>query len=220
MHMYLASQVLGEPYKDLMALKSTSPEDYKKKSTPMKAVNFGLLYGMGAETLHKRLFSQGHLYAEDYVRHIHAVWIETYPGVAKYKHFCKDQISMNRVKAPGIPKSHHAITSVRGRVARKSDAITSTYNFPIQATCADILKTALRLFDLLKTQKVVSENVFITLTAHDEIVFRCPICIIEETQDIVQKILIAAANNILQPLQPKIKCEVEIGVGNSWADKP
>lgn len=50
--LFLTSQVLGEPYEDLMGLKSTSPQEYKKKRTPMKAVNFGLLYGMGAETFH------------------------------------------------------------------------------------------------------------------------------------------------------------------------
>lgn len=77
LHMYLASQVLGQPYKDLMDLKQSSPGDYKQKRTPMKAVNFGLLYGMGADTLHKRLFSQGYAYTEEYVRHIHAVWTET-----------------------------------------------------------------------------------------------------------------------------------------------
>lgn len=220
LHMFLASQVLGEPYEKLMELKSTYPQEYKKKRTPMKSVNFGLLYGMGAETLHKRLFYQGHIYTEQEVRHIHAVWTETYPGIAKYKHFCKNQTSRQIAITPGVPQSNSAITSIRGRVPRTADAITSTYNFPIQATCADILKTAIGLFTLLKDQKVVHQDIFIRILAQDEVVFSCPVSMIEETQSRVKNILLAAANNILQPLQPKIKCEVEIGVGNSWADKP
>lgn len=142
---------------------------------------------------HKRLFYQGHIYTEHEVKHIHAVWIETYPGIAKYKNFCKDLISRQIPRTPGVPDSGSAITSVRGRVARRSDAVTSTYNFPIQATCADILKTAVRLFTLLKDQQVVNKDVFIRILAQDEVVFQCPICIIEETQSQVKNILLAAA---------------------------
>lgn len=140
--------------------------------------------------------------------------------MAKYKNLCKNQIGRKTVGAPCIPKSDTAITSVRGRVARESDAITSTYNFPIQATCADILKTAVRLFTLLKKQHVIDDRVFIVLTAHDEVVLKCPVGIVENTKTQVNAVLLAAAHSVLQPIQPKIQWEVEIGVGNSWADKP
>ena len=49
--------------------------------------------------------------------------------------------------------------------------MTSTYNFPIQATCTDILKTALRLFYLSKQKSFIDSDVSVILTAHDEIVF-------------------------------------------------
>lgn len=51
--------------------------------------------------------------------------------------------------------------SLRGRGARQTEAFTSTYNFPIQATCADRLKTALRLFSLAKQNNFISSDVFI-----------------------------------------------------------
>nr|AYC64009.1 hypothetical protein [Halimeda micronesica] len=78
LHIFLASQVLERPYDELMALKTTNPTEYKKIRTPMKSVNFGLLYGMGVFTLWTRLIAQGFQYTKEEVSHIHRVWTDTY----------------------------------------------------------------------------------------------------------------------------------------------
>nr|BBN51388.1 DNA polymerase I [Halimeda borneensis] len=220
LHIFLAAQVLNKPYEQLMALKQTNPSEYKKIRNPMKAVNFGLLYGMGVETLWKRFISLGYNYTKEEVRHIHKVWTDTYSGIARYKILCQQQIQMQIPSALYVPNSCNAITSVRGRVAQQTDAMTSTYNFPIQATCADILKTALRIFMLAKQKHLFCEDILVILTAHDEIVFQCPQEKTEITKQQVQLILLEAAHKILKPIQPLISCGVEIGVGQSWADKP
>ena len=92
----------------------------------------------------------------------------------------------------------------------------STYNFPIQATCADILKTALRFFYLSKQRAFVQKDVTVVLTAHDEIVFQCLSAHSEEVEQQVKTIMLAAAHAVLKEIQ----CDVEIGVGDSWAAKP
>nr|AYC64085.1 hypothetical protein [Johnson-sea-linkia profunda] len=217
LHMFLASQVLEKPYEQLMAFKQTDPQEYKKTRTPMKSVNFGLLYGMGAKTLWIRLISQGNTYTQAQVQHIHNVWTKTYTGITKYKQMCQSAITQNYLQAPKIPASVNALTSLRGRVARDVDTITSTYNFPIQATCADILKTALRLFYLSKQKAFIKEDVTVVLTAHDEIVFQCATSQVEQVEKQVVALMMAAANKILKPLDPEIEVEVESGVGDSWA---
>nr|AYC64022.1 hypothetical protein [Halimeda micronesica] len=140
--------------------------------------------------------------------------------MAQYKEFCEEQIDAIATSARFIPQSSTVLTSIRGRVARKAKAVTSSYNFPIQGTCADILKTAVRLFYLAKQKGFFDADVFIVLTAHDEIVFQCPKPKTEQTKQQVNQLLLETANTILQPLEPTIKCEVEIGVGDSWAAKP
>ena len=54
LHTYLASQALGKSSEELNELKETDPSKYKKIRNSMKTVNFGLQYGMGAQTLWKR----------------------------------------------------------------------------------------------------------------------------------------------------------------------
>ena len=130
-HIFLASQVLDKSYEQLMELKQTDPSEFKKIRTPMKSVNFGLLYGMGPETLWKKLISEGYIYTETETHHIHKVWTNTYPGIAKYKERCENAIKRVTLPAPFIPSSHSVITSLRGRVARQVNTVTNTYNFPI-----------------------------------------------------------------------------------------
>lgn len=203
-----------------MELKSTKPAEYKEIRTAMKAVNFGLLYGMGVGTLWNKLIAQGFSYPKQEVARIHKVWTDTYSGIAKYKDFCEQQIQEIAPSARHIPHSSTVLTSLRGRVARKAKAVTSSYNFPIQSTCADILKTAIRLFVLAKQLGFIDADVFIVLTAHDEIVFQCPKNKTETTKQKVNQLLLETANTILQSQQSKIKCGVDIGVGDSWAAKP
>ena len=213
-HIFLASQVLDKSYEQLMELKQKDPRELKNIRTPMKSVNFGLFYGMGPDTLWKRLISQGSIYMKEEVRRIHYVWTHTYPGIAKYKQRCENAIKRPTLPAPFIPSSPSVITSLRGCVARQVDTVTSTYNCPIQSTCADILKTALRLFCLAQQNGFIDNNILIVLTAHDEIVFQCPQRLSQKVQKQVISLLVTAA------LEPQIECKVESGVGDSWAAKP
>ena len=219
LHIFLASQVLEKPYEELMALKKEDPTQYKKIRTPMKSVNFGLLYGMGPETLWKRFIAQGHFETQQEVSRIHRTWVRTYPGIARYKNRCQIQTQQIREPIP-VLFDRSSITSLRGRVSRKSDAFTTSINFPIQATCADILKTALRFFTKAQELQLIASKLKVVLTAHDEIVFQCPTDQVEQAEKQVTAIMLSAAHKILQPLEPRIECDVESGVGGSWGAKP
>nr|AYC64658.1 hypothetical protein [Halimeda minima] len=70
-------------------------------------------------------------------------------------------IKISAGRTVGTPNSCNAMTSLRGRVTRRVEAVTSTYNFPIQVTCADVL----RLFYLVKGQGFIDADVFIVITA-------------------------------------------------------
>lgn len=219
LHIFLASQVLEKPYEELMALKQTDAKEFKKTRTPMKSVNFGLLYGMGPDALWKRLIAQGHFYSPEEVRHIHETWTRTYPGIARYKERCRRETEQIREPIP-VLFSRSSITSLRGRVSRERYAFTTSINFPIQGSCADILKTALRFFNKAQELNWIDQKVGVVLTAHDEIVFKCPTNQVEQVEKQVTALMESVANKILQQLNPQIECHVESGVGNNWAAKP
>ena len=53
MHIFIASLFIDKPYEQLMALKISNPKELKNQRTPMKSVNFGVSYGMGASSKQK-----------------------------------------------------------------------------------------------------------------------------------------------------------------------
>ena len=219
LHIFLASQVLDKPYEELMALKQTDAKQFKEIRTPMKSVNFGLLYGMGPATLWKRFIVQGYLQSLAEVTRIHATWTRTYPGISRYKDKCTMETKQFREPIP-VLFSRTSLTSLRGRVFRDRNEFTSAINFPIQGSCADILKTALRFFNKAQELNLLDQKVGVVLTAHDEIVFKCPTNHVEQVEKQVTALMVSAGNKILQQLNPQIECHVESGVGNNWAAKP
>ena len=94
--------------------------------------------------------------------------------------------------------------------------------FPIQATCTDFLKTALRHIEVQFRNFTCQSNCTpqIILSAHDEVVVECA----QEDAALVAKcvteIMVTVAQNILKPISGHLNIEVEVGVGTSWADKP
>lgn len=70
---------------------------------------------------------------------------------------------------PRLPilNTKHSITSILGRVCRKTDRVTTALNFPIQRSSSDMLKTSLRFFDKVRQNDMLSNDVIVRWTAHD-----------------------------------------------------
>lgn len=117
------------------------------------------------------------------------------------------------------------ITSVRGRIRRPQTSTnksfldeTQKFNFSIQATCADFKKSALRLI-----YAAIADNSLpakLVLTAHDEIILECAEDAIPYVSSTVSYIMVNVAQTLLNPIFPNPPMEVDIGFGNSWAEKP
>ena len=74
LHTFLAAQVQSKPYEELISLKKTDPEKYKQMRTPMKGVNFGMIYRMGVQTLWNQLLTQGNALNFNSAQHYHTTW--------------------------------------------------------------------------------------------------------------------------------------------------
>nr|YP_009306361.1 hypothetical protein [Caulerpa cliftonii]AOP19265.1 hypothetical protein [Caulerpa cliftonii] len=227
LHIYFASIFLNTPYEKLFQQKTVNPNGFKKLRNLMKNVNFGMVYLMGVKSLFQRLIEWGIDY--DKVESVHRAWRNTFNALHYYD-LCKAAYS---VRSTGLFNNFHLITTIRGRPKRCSEddgiqeffnqssikaSVPSIVNFPIQGTCADILKTTVRVFLLLKQKSLVEGELLIT--AHDEIVVQCPSKNAVETDKPLHTLLTSIGNSILQSaIDRPIHIKVESGVGDTWAEK-
>ena len=133
-----------------------------------KAVNFGLVYGIGAYSLSQDI-GVSVKEADGYMK----AYFNTYSGVKAYMDRMVEQAKadgyvstmFNRRRAlPELTASNHATRAFGERVAR---------NTPIQGTAADIIKLAMvRVYDRLKAEGLRSRLI---LQVHDELIVEAPL---------------------------------------------
>lgn len=132
-----------------------------------KAVNFGIVYGIGAFSLAKDIGvsrAEADRYIKDYLHH--------YSGVDQYMNEVVEEAKKNgyvktlfgrRRYLPELSSSNGMLRAFGERVAR---------NMPIQGTAADIIKIAMiRVYTRLKEENL---NARLILQIHDELIVEAP----------------------------------------------
>jgi len=169
-----------------------------------KAINFGILYGMGPQ----RLARETGLTLEEAKAFI-ARYFDAFPAIRGFvdglKEFTRSkgyaQTIMNR-KRP-LPD----INSSNGML--RSQAENMAVNTPIQGSAADILKVAMvRVAGRLKDGGFEARMI---LTVHDELVLDLPAAELDPVRDLVIEEMEGAAD-LAVPLK------VEVGVGANWLE--
>ena len=155
-HTATAAQVFGMP-EDMV-----TPELRSRA----KAVNFGIVYGIGAFSLSKDI-GVSRAEADRYIKN----YLATYKGVAAYMENTIEQAKRDgfvttyygrRRYLPELSNSNGNLRAFGERVAR---------NAPIQGTAADIIKIAMiRVYDRLKSEL---PNARLILQVHDELIVEC-----------------------------------------------
>jgi DNA polymerase-1 len=169
-----------------------------------KAINFGIIYGMGAQRLSKEQgisLAQAKLFIEKY--------FETFPGIRKFMDAERDFAHRN-----GFVKTLYGrirpipeLKSPNMGVARLGENVA--INSPVQGTAADIMKRGmLRVEQALRAQKLKTE---ILLQVHDEIVLEGPASEAALVRELV-KLELERAAELSVPLV------VEVGQAANWLD--
>ncbi len=175
--------------------------DMRRKA---KAVNFGIVYGIGAFSLAQDIgvsVAEADRYIKNYLR--------TFSGVQKYM---EDIVNFGKEKGyvetlygrrrylPELTASNKNIQNFGKRVAM---------NTPIQGTAADIIKIAMiRVYDRLAKEERKSRLI---LQIHDELIVETAAGEEEAVQRIVQEEMEAAASL-------KVKLSVDAHCGKTWFD--
>ncbi len=168
-----------------------------------KAVNFGIVYGIGAFSLAKDI-GVTRKEADSYIKG----YLAAYPKVASYmeeviKNAKEDgfvtTLFGRRRYLPELKSSNHMILSFGERVAR---------NAPIQGSAADIIKIAMiKVFDKLKEVK----DARLILQVHDELIVECR----EQDADLVKEILSKEMKNAANLA---VTLTADANFGKTWYD--
>ncbi len=168
-----------------------------------KAINFGIVYGMGAFKLAGELNISRKMaatYIENYFKRYAGVknFIDT--TIEKTEKTCETSTIFGRKRRLDDIRSSNA--NLRNFAKR------AAINTPIQGSAADLIKLA-----MIKMEQALEKNGLTSkmlLSVHDEIIFETPL---EEKDD-----LISLARQVMENVHPlKVPLKVNLGSGSNWA---
>lgn len=172
--------------------------------TRAKEVNFGVVYGMGAFGLARRL-GISRTEAKNFIEG----YFERFPDVKRFQ-----EETIERVREQGY------VTTLLGRRRYLPEIRSSNWNVrafaeraainsPIQGTAADLIKIAMiRIHERLAAEDLPARML---LTVHDELVFEVATEAVDALADLVRGEMESA-------IELDVPVLVEIGVGKSWYD--
>ncbi|MBR3988181.1 MAG: DNA polymerase I [Clostridia bacterium] len=193
-HTVTASQVFALP------LDMVSPIHRSRA----KAVNFGIVYGIGAYSLAKDIGvsnKEAKAYIDNYLKHYSGIdsYMKNVIERAKNEGFVETVFGRRRY-LPELTASNHMTRAFGERVAR---------NMPIQGTAADIIKIAMIKVD--KRLKADGLSARLILQVHDELIVECPEYEAMQVAMILQEEMESA-------VKLSVPLVAEASVGKTWYD--
>ena len=191
-HTVTASQVFNQP------VEWVTPE--MRRSA--KAVNFGIVYGIGAFSLSKDI-GVSVAEADRYIKS----YLAKYSGVDRYMNetveFAKKNGYVTTMKGrrryiPELSASNKNVQAVGKRMAM---------NTPVQGTAADIIKLAMiKVYERLRRENLDARLI---LQVHDEL-------IVEARKDIAEKVSAILREEMENAVQLSVPLTVDAKWGESW----
>jgi DNA polymerase-1 len=193
-HAITASQVFGLPLEMVTPLLRSRA----------KAVNFGIVYGIGAFSLAKDIGvtrKEADAYIKGYLSHYSGIDRYMRDVVAKARD-CgyAETIFHRRRYLPELTASNKMLQAFGERVAR---------NMPVQGTAADIIKIAMvRVSDRLRRELPQAKLI---MQVHDELIVECP-------QIDAEKACALLREEMEQAVQLSVKLLCDVHCGKTWYD--
>lgn len=193
-HTVTASQVFGMPQDMVTPLMRSRA----------KAVNFGIVYGIGAFSLAKDIGvtrKEADNYIKGYLNHYSGVneYMENIVKTATEQGFVTTMQNRRRY-LPELSASNGMLRAFGARVAR---------NMPIQGTAADIIKIAMvRVFNRFNSENMRSRLI---LQVHDELIVEAP-------EDEIVRAKAILTEEMENACKLSVRLRADVGVGKTWYD--
>ncbi len=174
-----------------------------------KAINFGILYGMGPNAL---AASAG--VSREEARKFIDKYLNVYSGLKAYMDEAKAQAkSLGYVETlfgrrRYLPEIHSGVPFIRAEAERMA------VNMPIQGTNADIIKLAMiRLHERIKKEFGLERDAKLKmlLQVHDELVF-------EAAESIVKEVTPWIIKTMETVVELKVPVDVKVKIGKNWGE--
>lgn len=175
--------------------------DLRRKA---KAVNFGIVYGIGAFSLAKDVgstLSEAKQYIDDYLAHFSGVqqYMDANTKSAEADGYAVTMFGRRRF-IPEILSANKTVKALGKRIAM---------NTPIQGTAADIIKIAMiRVYNRLKRELPEAKLI---LQVHDELIVEAP-------EAVSQKALTILREEMQNAVQLVVPLPVDAKIGKTWYD--
>lgn len=175
--------------------------DLRRKA---KAVNFGIVYGIGAFSLAKDVgatVGEAKQYIDDYLAHFSGVrqYMDANTKSAEADGYAVTMFGRRRF-IPEILSANKTVKALGKRIAM---------NTPIQGTAADIIKIAMiRVYNRLKRELPEAKLI---LQVHDELIVEAP-------EAVSQKALTILSEEMQNAVQLVVPLPVDAKIGKTWYD--
>ena len=193
-HTVTASQVFNQP------IEWVTP-DLRSKA---KAVNFGIVYGIGAFSLSKDI-GVSMTKASEYIR----AYLSKYSGIAHYM-----DKTVAKARHDGYVETMFGRRRYIKELAAKNKNLQSfgervAKNTPIQGTAADIIKIAMiKVYNRLRESKLDAKLI---LQVHDEL-------IVEAKEDCADKAAALLKEEMENAVKLTVPMTVDVNIGKTWYD--
>ncbi len=191
-HTATAAQVFGVPVEEVTSVMRSGA----------KAVNFGIVYGIGPFSLAKDIgvsFGEAKQYIENYLARYSGVkeYMSRVVSQAQEKGYVETALGRRRY-LPELNSSNHQLRSFGERVAR---------NAPIQGTAADIIKIAMvRVWNRLREERLDARLI---LQIHDEL-------IVEASQTDAERASQILTQEMEKAFEMKVPLPADVHIGKDW----
>lgn len=196
-HTITASEIFNTPLKSVTS-------DMRRKA---KVINFGILYGMGANSISENL-KITKKEAEEYKNE----YFKDFQGISEYiTNIIEEARANGFVKTLfGRKRRFDEIYSGNSFAAREAERMA--INMPIQGTSADIIKIAMVKIDEFLEKNKLEEKARMLLQIHDELLFEIKDEFLDDAVEIIKNVM----ESITKPYSPEIPFPVEVKIGKSW----
>ena len=193
-HTATASQVFSVPINEVTS-------DDRRKA---KAVNFGIVYGIGAFSLSNDIGTS----VQEADRYIKG-YLANYSGVASFMEKCKSDAKSKGYAETVFGRRRYLpeLTSSNANLRNFGERVSM--NMPIQGTAADIIKIAMiKVFERLKNEV---PEAHLIMQVHDELIIEAP----ESKKDEVALLLKQEMENAVKMSVP---FTADVNCGKTWYD--
>ncbi len=192
----------------------------KENRKKAKVINFGILYGMGINSLRKKLNegSETEISVTD-ARNYYNNYFDTFPKVATFLENTKLQ-----AKELGFTKTIFGRKRFFPEINSKAPFIRAlaermAINAPIQGSAADIIKLAMISINTYLIKNKLKEKIKIIAQVHDELIFEIDKKIdqkhIKQIEEIMENVLV---NEKIDEKYKKVPLKIHVSFGKDWSE--